>query len=643
MNSRNLIKNCLVALLAFLLVAVAGSVQSRAATQPAGAVPTTFTVTGLTSVPNLPDAIVELRVGSASFSSVTDATGRFEVTGHCGQDLDEIVYLVVMGSGTQSKLHMARVLDACVEVLESSLNHGSYRTGPVNPVSTGMYAAIRWFAERENNYQWPMSASELREVQYLLGGQRIATVASAIGYWEEGLGTMPPGIHNSLELALDRSALSLYVNQIKLDKGPDVLEQIARRVLWDPRHFSRPPVPKASVRLAAVCAELQSACGESLILDPDQSGEFVNRTGFAPGQWLDLSSQDFIFPDAFVPPTGNLQALQFIPDNDQVLWSRDSFGMVEDPDLGMVWATLRTSAIRAAVRMVQASDLISPISIQYDTIEYFPDYPDLGVIERRDRLPELRIGILDWDTFPSWPGPVPGEQWVLPLRFPEQQTLFSPFTATRVQFGDMGQAVLLDGGQVLTWSVDGQRLSLSGDEFGQQHLYLLGGNEGRHKSVFVEAAPKGSSSQRASSEAVFKVSTPVGAWEPDQVAGRYVSGFAIDNWLSASLPTTRPYFVFDLYADGTGLVGHVTVPDAPIPFGELLAWAIDEGGGLVIRRNFTPDFAQWRRWERLTDTEGLGDLYVREATPVVTDQAIADPPNFDEYRVNFYRRVPIPE
>lgn len=122
-----------------------------------------------------------------------------------------------------------------------------------------------------------------------------------------------------------------------------------------------------------------------------------------------------------------------------------------------------------------------------------------------------------------------------------------------------------------------------------------------------------------------------------------------EQWVLPLLPPfIDPFFVFDLNADRSGLAGGVPAPDAPLNFGDALTWSIDEQGGLIIRREFNPDFVQWRRWERLSDIQGSGDFYLRESTPLFVERKIddaptSDPPDFVDYRVNFYQVRAIPD
>ena len=309
-----------------------------------------FTLSGATSQPVLADALVELRVGSALFTTVADASGRFTVQAQCDESPDDLVYVIVRGVGAQSELHLARVLDGCGTVQATAGESGIYRTGPINPVSTGMYAAMRWLAERDAEYEWPMRASELTQVRYRLGGNRVVTAAQAIAYWKAGLGSPPSGIDNTLDLVLDRFALSEYVALIKLDESHELQNEFARQVLWGPAHFRRPAEIQSATKLATVCAELQQVCGELFGFNPDASLLFVNRFDASSGQWLDLARQDQIFADALERRFSTLRTLEATPDGDSFLWSQERFVVLDDPDLGTIKALRRNAATRAAVR-----------------------------------------------------------------------------------------------------------------------------------------------------------------------------------------------------------------------------------------------------------------------------------------------------
>ncbi|MGY6555189.1 MAG: hypothetical protein ACXIUM_11790 [Wenzhouxiangella sp.] len=627
----------------FLVVAISGGAASAARAAEPGPDQQSFAIAGTTTRPLLADALVEVRVGTTLFTGVTDAAGQFTVQVSCAGSTDDLVYVIITGAAGQSELQLARVLDGCARVQAIAAQDGRYRTGPVNPISTGMYAAMRWYAEREDGTSWPMSAPELLQVQYLLGGGWVATAARAIIYWEAGLGTPPAGFDTVLDLLRDRVALSDYVGRVRLDESAARLREIALAVFWDPAHFRQPSTLASNTGSATVCAELQQICGEFFDFHPSGSLQFVDRFNAASGQWLDLARQDQIFSDALERRFSTLRTLEAMAEPDEFLWVSESPTLIFRPDLGLVSTIRRTAATRARVRIVEASDLIPLLSVQYDTIQDFPEFPDIEPIETRDAVPGLHSGLLDLSQRPLWAGPQAGEQWVLPLLLPDVVSEFSPVTTVRVQFQTGADAVLVDGERALEWSFADQVLSLSSEELGQQRLYFLGQAAGRHPVFFVDAAPGAPASRRIETAAGFQPTAAAGGWQADQVAGRYVGGFAFDSWLSSSAPVLDQYFVFDLNADGSGRVGEVPTPDAPLHAGDELSWSIDEQAGLIIRRELSPDFRQWRRWERLNEVQGSGDLYVRESRPLFLERAIDDPPEFLDYRVNFYRLGPIPE
>ena len=621
---------CLLAALAFCLISSAAASVNPVVNGDA------FVVSGATSRPAIANAQIEIRVGSSLFTGTANNWGQFSIEVTCPASPDELVYVIARGVESQSNLEMARVLDSCGNLQAQAGPQGQYRTGPVNPISTGMYAAMRWFAEREDSVSWPMTASELIAAQYLIGGSRVATAAQAVGYWEAGLGTAPPGIDTSLELVLDRSALSVYVSDIVWNEERSLLDNIARQVFWDPRQLRRPSEWEGN-ELASVCTELQQSCGEWFRFNANGSLEFVNRFDASSGEWLDLSQQDQLLADAFEQRFSSLRTLLASPTPSPFLWRNEVPSQVLLPDFSLVSTIRRTEATKARVKIVGASDLISLLGVQYDTVRSFPEFPEIPAVETRDALPQLYGTILDFDQRPNWAGPQVGEEWILPLLLPDVTPGFSPLTAARVQFQSEGNAVLPASARELEWTFDNQTLTLNSPDLGQQQLYFLGQAENRHPIFFVKAEPDEDSNRRIETSAGFQPSPDAGAWQPEHVAGRYVSGFGIDNWITTELIFSAPYFVFDLNADGSGRVGEVPAPDAPLESGGEVSWSIDPQGGLVLRRKFSEDFDQWRRWERLSEPQTSDILYVRESTPLFIETENDNAPQFLDYRVNFYQ------
>ena len=605
-----------------------------------------FAVSGVTSRPVLANAEVEVRVGAAAFAGLTDAAGRFEVEANCPGSPDDLVYVIIRGLGAQSELHLARVLDGCGRLQSLADEHGRYQTGPVNQISTGMYAAIRWFAEREQYLSWPMTASELLQAQYLLGGEGVAIAAEAIAYWEAGLGTRPWGIDNTLDLVLDRPAMFDYASKIQWNQRPTwVLEDIAREVFWDPAHFRRPLVQDGA-SLATAYPELLRSRSEWFRFSSDGRFQFGRGFDASSGYWRDLSRQDRIMADAFERRSSTLRTLELTPDPGSYLWVDESLTTVWVPGQGWVNSVRRTVATQARVSVVEASDLIPLLSVQYDTLQSFPEFPEIPVVETRDAVPSLHNGILDFEHRPAWSGPQVGQQWVLPILSPELPPQTSPMTATRIEFLNETTAVLSESRRELQWAFEDQVLILVSAELGEHRLYFLGQAEGRHPIFFVKAELDSEPNVhvRVETRAGFQPTPSAGAWQAEQVAGRYVSGFSLDAWLPPSPYFVDPFFVFDLNADGSGWVGDVPAPDAPLEFAHAVNWSIDAHGGLILSREFSNgDFRQWRRWERLSDPEDSDVIYLRESTPLWVEGPIDEPPDFSDYRINFYQLRQIPD
>ena len=596
---------------------------------------TTFTVGAETRSPALTNATVELWAGANAFSGSTDAQGRLNIEVTC-DDEDDLVHVVVRGTGPQQGIDMARVMNACGVLETEALASGSFRAGPINPVSTAFYAITRWFERRHQEYDWPMSATELAEVRYLLGGLHVAYIAKAVDYWAAGLGNPPPGIDSSLALVLDKPALMSYVTHVEETVDLELLQSLLLRTRWDAAQFQRPSQPEHPGLILTSCPELQRRCDDLFELNSDQTGQFSSNAFSGLGNWLDLGLGDVIFADALQLTAGNLLALQFDPLPGQPLSFFEFLRLVEVPGKGFVQTPFRRETTRAYLRIIDANDLFPMVGIQTEWREFFPEYPELGVTQTRGQFSSILNGLLDWDDRPSWTGPELSQQWALPLLKLEDDETPSPFTMVRIQFTSADSAIVVDTNETVAWSFSDQVLTIDSPTLGPHRYHFLGGLPDRHQLMVVDAQPDDSTLRRTATAAAIPATLAPG-WEATDVAGRYVGGFDFDNWLPTNPADPGGFFVLDLYPDGTGLSNQLEDLDAPMTTGVPLSWELDDQSGLIIKRAFTFQ-NQWRRWQRLNDVPGSDDIYVLETQPLLLEPD-QEPPETQEQRIQFYRRL----
>lgn len=588
-----------------------------------------FDLVGSTRHPVLPNAQVDVHVGGIVSSAQADSDGRFEVSVDCSQP-DQLVVVQARGAGNQSAIEHARLVHSC-GYLQTQLDMANqFQAGLLSPLSTGVYAALRWFVENEESLSWPVSLSQIESYLNIIQLSRVSWVIEAHSYIGEGDVPLPAGLDTTLELALDRSALTSVVDQGRqIVPFEDRLPRL-QAIHWDVGLLRKPSLPNPPEYTWAYCVSLFRACPWYADLASDQSMYYGIPTSGGSGEWLDRGLQSLIFGDRMEVPEDNLRALRMTGSSGDPLFFSVSFPVIDGEQVEQ-----RFETVWFDVRIPDASELLDLLATASKTRLTYPNNPEIPDQIFEPSLVFFQEGLTSLANLPAWQGPQGGEEWLLPI---QTSPSLSPDTELVTLNGD-GTALAQLSGTSLAWQYSGDTLILSGASVPDHHVHFIGGIPGRHDSFLVEVGP-GEASIRAFSEEGIEA-TDQSAFVAEEVPGRYLGGFDLDTIMPSDPATDLDeVFTFDLFSDGTGL--NATLPNATAPMPSTarpVVWEIDAEGRLVIERTGSSSSIV-RRWTRAAVSPSNGDIFMIETSPEFVSDG--DSPAFARPRFNFYRPAPLP-
>lgn len=599
-----------------------------------------LTLTGTTRVPSLGNANLQVEVGQAGVvNGQTDANGRFSVEIDCVTDPDAFVVIKAFGTGDQSGWGLARATHSCAELLARAAPEDTLEIGPVNILSTSVYSVMAWELQEDGIEVAQPGFSDVEGYRFSADMEASGNVIDVLaGYTAGVIPDLPEGASNTLELVLDRSLLAQYAFDFYglPEQDLDAWTSAYLSIAMNGPSYRPPEVPSSALTIGTYCSSFFTSCSFFAELNPDgESGTFglgfISLSAGGEADTLYRNLGPVIFNDALEPPTDNLMAYRISGEDGTALYSTISYPTFEG-------VQVRQEDVNEFIdiRIADVSEYFMLIASDTRTVSTYPENPE---IPNDVRAPRIRFanGVAPGQEFASWPEPQDGEERLLIFvgspDFPEAPS----WSVDRVRFSDDGKALAIRVGRTYNWSLVDGDLLLTAAGFPEHRYRIIGTVLDTEATPYMVTASEAGVVQGARSSVTLMADLP-GGFDLADVPGRYAAEFSFAT-LTRNFPFSNSYFVFDLYADGTGCSGNAPAVDAEISYPRAVTWSLNVRNELVLRRDGSPAGTfQYRSWAPARRSPDVG-LYMIEVGPTNGDASFEF--NYTGGRLNAYRKLPL--
>lgn len=616
-------------------LAVAEAIQDNSHVLPRGG---TITLNGTTAAPSLTGASVEVEVGQAgTFNGQTDSNGRYSVDIDCATDPDAFVIIRINGSNAQSAIGAARTVASC-DVLQTAAGADNvFEVGPVTPISTAVYATLIWTLEAAgqslSNPRMNVVAPLQRTLQ-LMQVDRIVRVLPALN---AAAVSLPVGASTSLEVVLDRPLFEIASNDVDASVPAEEQALLLREVEFNTQSYLPPQTPIDQDRISLHFPNVLRSTGGSLYLDiqSDATGEYFLPFVSGAAAFTFRNQGQVIFADGGEIPEDNLRAIRVEAESGEPLVSAVSF-----PFIGGQQVEQNTNTEWIDIRVVDASETFTLVARNQHIVVTYPNNPEIPdeVFDDASTI-SFSNGLSGDDPVEPWPTPVDSEERLLPIYVESAANPgFESFYVDRLTFSSSGTAQALRSNLTYNWSIDQGLLVLESATNADLTYELIAPDpSGSIDFVTVRASDNGNPIDVSENRSVVVSSLN---FVPANVPDRYVSVGDLNDLYSNIPAGSNDFFSFELRSDGTGWAGSVNAVDAPEPPGSTpLVWSVNAQGDVVINREFSPGFNQFRSWTLVAQPES-NDVIILEVGPVsVFSDPMFELP-FAPGRLNWYRTFP---
>lgn len=295
----------------------------------------------------LANANITVKVGTKTYTAVTDATGNYSLP-ITSDSPDHFISIEAQGTGPQSHVKLVSLVGdsqrtTAAAGADATLTPSELVGVNVTNVTTALYAQVA----KINNGAVPTTQSALDSAASQVGADELLQMAGMIKLVAESIGgiTLPSGTTDTLALVTNANTYTQFANSV-VQQSPALLADAVSAILADPDLSASPSINVEAAK-SLIYYMGKGCCTRSaleLVLNPDGSASTLENDGKHTGTWVKSNNAIVLTYHQPVVSYGfdqdgidikttvtSFQIRQFVGDQESGASSITSFGTVHYP------------------------------------------------------------------------------------------------------------------------------------------------------------------------------------------------------------------------------------------------------------------------------------------------------------------------